>query len=47
MQGEVDGMDLVFSETELKGTDLKLMDPGSAERTEWWGRLSFFSGKTM
>lgn len=47
VQGEADRLDLVFSETELKGTDLKHMDPGGAERTEWWVGLSCFPGKTV
>lgn len=42
VQGEGDRVDLVFSETGLKGANLKSTDTGSAERTEWWGRLSHF-----
>lgn len=35
-------MDLVFSETGLQGANLKRMDTRSAEKTEWWDRLSHF-----
>lgn len=42
VQDEVDSMDLVFSETGLQGANLKCMDTRSAEKTEWWDRLSHF-----